>query len=61
MRLSPSVPLVYKVIKKSQKMTLAIEEVFVVALCTRTDDRYYIYAGKQLLCEVQTGTGTHGQ
>jgi hypothetical protein len=47
--------------KKSQKMTLAIGEVFVVDLCTRKDDRNYIYAEKQLLCEVQIGTGTHGQ
>lgn len=42
-------------------MTQAIGEVFVVALSTRTDARNYIYAGKQLLCEVQTGRGTHGQ
>ena len=43
-----------------QKMTQATGEV-VVALCTRTDARNYIYAGKQLLCAVEIGTGIHGQ
>jgi hypothetical protein len=42
-------------------MTQAIGEVFVVVLCTRTDARNYIYAGKQLLFAVEIGMGTHGQ
>jgi hypothetical protein len=42
-------------------MTQAIGEVFVVALCTRTDARNYIYAEKQLLCAVEIGMGIHGQ
>jgi len=43
-------------------MTQAIGEVvFVVAICTRTDARNYIYAGKQLSCAVEIGTGIHGQ
>jgi hypothetical protein len=42
-------------------MTQAMWEVFVVALCTRTDVSNYIYAEKQLSCAVEIGTGFHGQ